>query len=57
MIVNQTYRKLNPDTVNGFGVQVITTIYSFDEREIEKIAESLQEAIGSGVVSEVTTNE
>ena len=57
MKISTQWEQMRPNTVLGYGVKVYMTVTSFDKREIEDYVKKLESTIGSGVVSEVTTNE
>ena len=45
-----TFNRLNPDTVNGDSIQIITTYTSFDTREIDKVEEYCKQNIGTYLI-------
>ena len=44
-----TWRRLEPNTISGEGIEVTTTITSFDKKEINALAEVYKKTIGYGV--------
>lgn len=47
-----TWNKLEPDTINGHGIQIHYTFTSFDIKEIEKVKKFCEKHIGGGLVFE-----
>lgn len=52
MRVQTMYRRLDPDTVTGEQIVVVTTYSSFNKEEIDALEKELKETIGSGVIWE-----
>ena len=52
-----TYRKLKPNTLNGYSIEVSTIYSSFDQREIDALEENLEKTIGTMLVTECTHGE
>jgi len=48
------YEILKPNTVNGYGVKVITTYTSFDKEEIDDVCDYLKDGWKGGVITEVS---
>ena len=53
MKVHTQFQVLEPDTLNGNRVQVVTTYSSFDEREIKVITDRLVSEIGAGIIGTI----
>ena len=53
MKVHTQFRVLEPDTITGYRVQVITTYSSFDEAEINIIADKFRNEIGAGIIGTI----
>lgn len=53
MKVHTQFQVLEPDTINGNRVQVITTYSSFDETEINIIAYKFRNEIGAGIIGTI----
>ena len=53
MKVHTQFQVLEPDTINGNRVQVVTTYSSFDEIEINIIADKFRHEIGSGIIGTI----
>lgn len=52
MRVLTMYRRLDPSTVTGEQIVVVTTYSSFNKEEIDTLEKELEKTIGSGVISE-----
>lgn len=52
MRVLTMYRRLDPTTLIGENIVVVTTYSSFNKEEIDALEKELEETIGSGVISE-----
>ena len=57
MKVTTTFSRLNPDTVQGEKIAILTVYSSMNKGEIDELEQSLYQAIGSGVVSEIKEQE
>ena len=44
----QRWKRLKPDTINGYCIEVVTVYHSMDAEEIEKMANVCKEQIGTG---------
>ena len=44
-----TWRRLNPDTVNGYQLEVRSMYYSYDKREIDLLEKDMMRIIPSGI--------
>ena len=53
MKVTTTFSRLNPDTIQGEKVAILTVYSSQNKEEIDELEQSLWQTIGSGVVSVV----
>jgi len=53
MKVHTQFQVLKPDTINGNRVQVVTTYSSFDETEINIIADKFRNEIGAGIIGTI----
>lgn len=53
MKVTITFSRLNPDTIQGEKVAILTVYSSQNKEEIDELEQSLRQTIGSGVVSVV----
>ena len=53
MKVHTQFQVLEPDTINGNRVQVVTTYSSFDETEINIIADKFRNEIGAGIIGTI----
>ena len=49
MIQRTTWKLLEPDTSNGFGVQVINTLTTKDKEEFDDYINFLKENVGDGL--------
>lgn len=57
MKVTTTFSRLNPDTIQGEKVAILTVYSSQNKEEIDELEQSLRQTIGSGVVSVVKEQE
>ena len=53
MKVHTQFQVLEPDTISGNSVQVVTTYSSFDETEINIIADKFRNEIGDGIIGTI----
>lgn len=53
MKVHTQFQILEPDTISGNRVQVVTTYSSFDEEEINIIADKFRDEIGAGIIGTI----
>jgi len=57
MRVLTMYRRLDPSTVTGEQIVVVTTYSSFNKEEIDTLEKELEKTIGTGVISEIEEQE
>ena len=49
MKVATNYKVVSPSTVNGYAVQVISTMSTFDKDEFDEYVKFLKESVGDGL--------
>lgn len=57
MKVTTTFSRLNPDTIQGEKVAILTVYSSQNKEEIDELEQSLWQTIGSAVVGEIKEQE
>lgn len=50
-----TYKRNNPDTINGESITVTTVYSSYNEKEIDELENQLRNSIGSGLIGNINT--
>lgn len=57
MKISTTYERLMPTTADGHIIKVTQYYSSFDKDEIDRLQEDMKKQIGTGIISEVITND
>lgn len=52
MVAETTYKRMNPDTVNGNMIILQTVYSSFDRDEIDALEKTFKKNIGTGLITE-----
>ena len=55
MKITTQYRVLQPNTVNGYQIEIINIYSSFDKRDIDALEENLKKTVGYCSVQEIKT--